>query len=483
MTEKTIFEKSRRGRVGFSLPESPFPPVPEEKKPKFIRKHPLSLPQVSEPEVVRHFVRLSHKNASIEEKFYPLGSCTMKYNPRLNISLAQHPYVLSSHPLQPDSLSQGILKLWWAMEEFLKEIFGVEAVSLLPAAGAHGELTGLWIIRKYFEEKGESGRRIVLVPDSAHGTNPASAAMAGFSVQHIPSNARGQVDIESLQKACTQKVAALMLTNPNTLGLFESEILKIAQICHDAGVQLYYDGANANAILGISRPGDMGFDVVHINIHKTFATPHGGGGPGAGPVGVKKHLEPYLPIPRLIQTGPDAFALSEDYPLSIGRLRFFHGNVGVWLQGLAYISLLGAEGLKRVAYLSCLNANYLLARLKSAYSVPYPYVCKHEFVLSAENLRQATGIRALDVAKRLMDFGFHPPTIYFPLIVKEALMIEPTETESKETLDAFAEAMLQIAREAKENPSLLTSAPHYQPIGRPDEARAARKPDVASLSD
>ncbi len=450
--------------------------------PKETRSTPPALPEMTELEVVRHFTRLSHQNFSVDEGFYPLGSCTMKYNPKVNFAIAQHPHLLAAHPLQAAELSQGILGVLWKLEEYLKEIFGVDAVCLLPAAGAQGELTGMLIIRKYYEKIEEKQRNLVLIPDSAHGTNPASAAMAGYTVKQIPSSEKGLVHLQALREACDTRVAALMLTNPNTLGLFEEDICEIAEICHQKGVQLYYDGANANAILGISRPGDMGFDVVHINIHKTFSTPHGGGGPGAGPVGVKKHLEPFLPIPRVIQ-GKNGFQLSEDFPDSVGRIRFFNGNIGVLVQGFAYISEMGAEGLKQVAQLACLNANYLLARLKPYYSVPFPQICKHEFVLSGENLREKSGVRAVDVAKRLMDFGFHPPTIYFPLIVKEALMIEPTETESKETLDAFVEAMIQIAREAEEHPTILFSAPHIKAVTRPNETLAARKPDLANLPD
>ncbi len=475
--EPLIFSYSRKGRKGYSLPR-PFHPAPHSIPSESLRTTPPFLPEVNEQDVIRHFVHLSQMNFAVDTGFYPLGSCTMKYNPKLNEIIANLPGIRNLHPLQPVETVQGILQIYSELEKMLCEIFGMDAFTLQPAAGAQGEFTAMLLIRAYFQKKGMKQKNQVIIPDSAHGTNPASARMAGFEVHQIPSDARGLVSLHTLQKAVTERTAAFMLTNPNTLGLFEQDILKIAEILHNVGAQLFYDGANANAILGISRPGDMGFDVIHTNLHKTFSTPHGGGGPGAGPVGVKSHLIPFLPVPRILHDD-NGYHLSEDFPDSIGRMKSFFGNTGVLVRAYVYIRELGAEGLKAASQAAVLNANYLLHRLKEAYQVPYPGFCKHEFVLSAEKQKRESGVRGLDIAKRLMDFGFHPPTVYFPLIVKEALMIEPPETESLEQVKKFADALLQIAVEAKETPDVVKNAPHTTEIQRPDEALAARKPDLA----
>lgn len=469
-----IFERSKPGRVAYSLPE---PDVPEASVTACIPAHllrrvPAELPEVSEPDLIRHYTELSRRNHGIDNGFYPLGSCTMKYNPKVNEDVARLPGFAHVHPLQPEEMVQGALELMWHLQEYLAEITGMDAVTLQPAAGAHGEWTGLMMIRAYHEARGEK-RTKVIVPDSAHGTNPASATVAGMQTVTIPSDARGLVDLEALKRAVDENTAALMLTNPNTLGLFEEDILEIAKIVHDVGGLLYYDGANANAILGIARPGDMGFDVVHLNLHKTFTTPHGGGGPGAGPVGVKKDLIPFLPVP-VVKEG-DRYRLDYDRPQSIGRVKGFYGNFGMLVRAYAYIRTMGPEGLRQVSECAVLNANYLMRRLAPYFDLPYDRHCKHEFVLSGRRQKKL-GVRTLDMAKRLLDFGFHPPTIYFPLIVDECLMIEPTETEAKETLDAFADAMIQIAKEAEENPDLVLNAPHTTVVKRLDEVTAARKP-------
>ncbi|MEX1336948.1 aminomethyl-transferring glycine dehydrogenase subunit GcvPB [Hydrogenibacillus schlegelii] len=475
-----LFERSQPGKRAADLPPLDVPPADPVALygEALVRTTPPLLPEVSEPELVRHYTALSRRNYGVDTGFYPLGSCTMKYNPKINEDLARLDGFVRIHPLAPVETVQGALELLHRLEAALREITGMDAVSLLPAAGSHGELVGLKIIAAYHRARGER-RRKVLVPDSAHGTNPASAAMAGFEAVSVPSDARGLVDLDAYRAALGPDVAAVMLTNPNTLGLFETDILAIVEAAHAAGALVYYDGANLNAILGKSRPGDMGFDVVHVNVHKTFSTPHGGGGPGAGPVGVKAHLEPYLPIPRVVaEKRPDGsvfYRLSEDHPHSIGRVRGFAGSFGVLVRAYAYIRALGAEGLRQVAEDAVLAANYVLSRLKDVYDVPYGGLVKHEFVLSGRR-QKARGVRTLDIAKRLMDYGFHPPTIYFPLIVEEALMIEPTETESKETLDAFIAAMRAIAEEAERDPALVRSAPHTTPVGRLDEAKAARQP-------
>ncbi|MFO7637142.1 MAG: aminomethyl-transferring glycine dehydrogenase subunit GcvPB [Clostridia bacterium] len=469
-----IFEISQKDRRGFFLPRdeeasgNPLGRIPAG----MLRKTDPCLPELSEVDVVRHFTKLSRRNFGVDSGFYPLGSCTMKYNPKINENIARLEGLKNLHPLQPDETVQGALEILCRLEQFLGEITGMDKVSLQPAAGAHGEMAGLMIIRAYHDRNKETQRTKVLCPDSAHGTNPASAAMAGFDVVQIKSNREGLVDVAELEKAMDKETAGLMLTNPNTLGLFEKEIIHIAKIVHERGGLLYYDGANANAILGMTRPGDMGFDVVHLNLHKTFSTPHGGGGPGAGPIGVKSRLAPFLPAP-LVEEKDGCFRLVHESPHSIGRIRSFYGNFLVLVRAYAYILSMGRDGLKQVSEHAVLNANYLLSLLKDTFTVPYNGSCMHEFVLSGEK-QKAKGVSTLDMAKRLLDYGVHPPTIYFPLIVKEALMIEPTETEGKETLDDFVRAMERIAREAEEDPDTLHGAPHTTPVGRLDEVRAAR---------
>ena len=413
------------------------------------------------------------KNYGVDSGFYPLGSCTMKYNPKVNEDMACLEGFANVHPYQPQETVQGCLELLYKMDTMLSEITGMDRVSLQPAAGAHGELCGLMIIKAYHEHNGDSRRKKIIVPDSAHGTNPASAALVGFDIVEVKSDANGFVDLEALSALMSDEIAGLMLTNPNTLGLFDENIKAISDMVHQAGGLLYYDGANANAILGISRPGDMGFDVVHLNLHKTFSTPHGGGGPGAGPVGVKKDLVPFLPGP-VIEKTQNGYTLDDERPLSIGRVKSYYGNFGVIVKAYAYICTMGTEGLKEVSEAAVLNANYIKEKLKGAYDLPYDRTCMHEVVFSGQRQKQA-GVSTLDIAKRLLDFGYHPPTIYFPLIVKEALMIEPTETESKETLDAFIEAMLQIAQEVKETPEVVKGAPYKTVVSRLDEVQAARK--------
>jgi glycine dehydrogenase subunit 2 len=473
-----VFELSQPGRIAYSLPACD---VPEKELDAFIppslaRKQPAELPELSEVDVIRHYTALSRRNFGVDNGFYPLGSCTMKYNPKVNEDAAKLPGLQKIHPYQPEESVQGALQLMYELQRDLAAITGMDRITLQPAAGAHGEWTGLMMIRAYHEARGER-RSKVIVPDSAHGTNPASATIAGFAIVTVPSDDRGQVDLEALRRAVGPDTAALMLTNPSTLGLFEENILEIADIVHDAGGLLYYDGANANAILGIARPGDMGFDVVHLNLHKTFSTPHGGGGPGAGPVGVKEKLAPFLPVPVVGRKEDGTYFLDYNIPASIGRVKGFYGNFGILVRAYAYIRSLGPDGLKAVSENAVLNANYLLKKLEPYFDVPYPRFCKHEFVLSG-NRQKRKGVRTLDMAKRLLDFGFHPPTVYFPLNVEECMMIEPTETESKETLDRFAEAMMQIAREAEENPERVKSAPHETAVKRMDETLAARRPVV-----
>jgi glycine dehydrogenase subunit 2 len=469
---KLIFERSRRGRRAGRPPRYDLPhvSVPDE----LARREPPRLPEVAEPELVRHFTELSSRNFGIDTGFYPLGSCTMKYNPRLHEQLVALAGFRDLHPHQDEEGAQGALELEWRLQEILAEICGLDAVSLQPAAGSQGELTGLLLIRAYFEERGElEQRRRVVIPDTAHGTNPASVTMAGFELLGVKTDARGNVDVEDLRAKVDERTAALMLTNPSTLGLFDEGIEEIERIFHGAGALMYYDGANLNAVCGISRPGDMGFDVVHINLHKTFSQPHGGGGPGGGPIAVRDMLEAYLPTPVVVRDG-DRFGLDYDRPRSIGRVRGFTGPFGVFVRAYAYIRAYGPS-LREMSEVAVLNANYLLARLRDAYEVPYDRLCMHEFVLSGRRLKRDHGVSTLDVAKRLMDYGFHPPTIYFPLVVPEALMIEPTETETLETLDAFADAMLAIAREAADEPDLLREAPHSRPVRRLDEVRAAKQ--------
>ncbi len=474
--KKLIFEMSTPGRVGFSLPEDDFTGIEVSSylNSDYLRQEEPNLPEVSEVDVVRHFTTLSSRNFGVDSGFYPLGSCTMKYNPKVNEDVARYSGFALAHPFQPQETVQGNLKLIHWMDQMLQEITGMDRFTLQPAAGAHGELTGLMIIKAFHRNNGDTERIEVIVPDSAHGTNPASAAMIGFKTVEIPSNARGLVDLEALKNTVSEKTAALMLTNPNTLGLFENEILEMAEVVHKAGGLLYYDGANANAILGKARPGDMGFDVLHLNLHKTFATPHGGGGPGSGPVGVKTELIPFLPVP-VIEKLDDRYYMDVERPLSIGKVKNCYGNFGVVVKAFAYILAMGAEGLRLTSEDAVLNANYLKEILKEYYELPYDQVCKHEFVLSGSKQKKQ-GASTLDIAKRLIDYKYHPPTIYFPLIVKEAIMIEPTETEGKETLDAFAETMVKIAKEVEQNPDTVTDAPLTTVVGRLDEVTAARTP-------
>ncbi len=473
-----IFEISRPGRFACSLPECDVPQkdlselIPGE----LLRDSPPDLPEVSEVDLVRHYTRLSQRNYGVDAGFYPLGSCTMKYNPKVNEDMACLSGFANVHPYQDEKAVQGCLELLWKTDRLLSEITGMERFTFQPAAGAHGEMTGLMIIKAWHESRGDHARTKIIIPDSAHGTNPASAAIAGFNVVEVKSDENGLVNLHELEKAIDGETAGLMLTNPNTLGLFEKHIPEIARMIHEAGGLLYYDGANMNAIMGVSRPGDMGFDVIHLNLHKTFSTPHGGGDPGAGPVGVVKELVPFLPAPTVEYDGQRYYA---DYtrPLSIGRVRSFHGNFTVVVKAYAYILTMGAKGLRQVSETAVLNANYVLAKLRDLYHLPYDRHCMHEVVFSAENQKKQ-GVSALDIAKRLLDYGFHPPTIYFPLSVKEALMIEPTETESKETLDSFIKAMEDISGEAKQDPELVKGAPYSTVVSRLDEAMAARKPKV-----
>ncbi len=476
-TEPTLFELSVRGRRGVDLPPLD---VPEAPLPEGLVRSDLPLPELGEVEVVRHFTRLSQRNYSVDTGFYPLGSCTMKYNPKVHEQVANLPGFAFLHPYQDESEVQGILQLMYELQTYLGEIAGFDAVSLQPAAGAHGELTGILIARAYQWDRGERQRTKVVVPDSSHGTNPATASMVGLRVVTIPSDERGNVDLEALRREADETLCAFMLTNPNTLGLFEERLEEVARIVHEAGGLMYGDGANLNALLGVARPGELGFDILHFNLHKTFSTPHGGGGPGSGPVGVKAFLADFLPAPVAVKEG-ERYRLVRP-PKTIGRVKAFYGHVGVWIRAYAYIRRLGPAGLRRVAEDAVLNANYLLARVRDVLPPAYDRPCMHEFVSTADPLMKAYGVRALDVAKRLIDYGFHPPTIYFPLIVHEALMIEPTETETKATLDAFAEALHAIAREAAEDPELLKTAPHRTPVRRLDEARASH-PKTMDLAD
>lgn len=446
------------------------------------RKRRAALPEVSELQAVRHYTRLSQKNFSIDTHFYPLGSCTMKYNPRACNSLASLPGFLARHPAAPATHSQGIMSCLYDLQQILKAVTGMHAVSLAPAAGAQGEFAGVTMIRAYHDARGDDTRREMLVPDAAHGTNPASAIMAGFSVREIPTGANGDVDISALRDAVGPRTAGIMLTNPSTVGVFDRNIQAIAETVHEAGGLLYYDGANLNAILGKVRPGDMGFDVIHMNLHKTFSTPHGGGGPGAGPVGVSERLEPYLPVPLVARDGDSYRWLAEsDRPDSIGRMTAFGGNMGILLRAYIYARMLGAEGLRRVSEYSTLNANYLQARLRQAgFELAYPdRRASHEFIVTLKKEAKEFGVNAMDFAKRLLDYGFHAPTTYFPLLVPECLLIEPTETESVEALDAFVDAMIAIRNEAQQEPQLVKGAPHRMPVRRLDDVRAARHLDLA----
>ncbi len=472
--EPLIFNYSKFDRKGYSLPKSDVG-IDKTDIPNTELRPDNDLPEVSEIDVVRHFIHLSTLNHHVDKGFYPLGSCTMKYNPKVNEDMCRLDGFAMVHPLQPVETMQGALQMMYELEKHLCSISGMEAVSLQPAAGAHGELTSIMIVRKYFEERGEA-RKKVLIPDSAPGTNPASVTLSGYTAVEIKSNPAGLVDLVNLDKALDNEVACLMLTVPNTLGLYEKEIEKIAEMVHKKGALLYMDGANFNAYLGFHRPGDAGFDLVHFNLHKTFSTPHGGGGPGAGPIGVTKNLAKYLPVP-IIEKNGDKYELNFDRPNTIGKVVGFYGNFGVIVRAYVYIRMLGAVGLKEVSECAVINANYIKKALEIYYELPYKDICMHECVFSSDNLKQY-GVKTLDVAKRLLDFGVHAPTIYFPLIVHEALMIEPTETESKESIDKFIEAMIQIAKEAKENPQILKDAPKTTPVRRLDEVKASRELNI-----
>jgi glycine dehydrogenase subunit 2 len=478
MSEALLFDRSSPGRKGYSLPVCDVPerPVADLVPQQYLRKTPAELPQLSEPDVVRHFTHLSQLNYSIDSGFYPLGSCTMKYNPKVNESAVNRAGWRSIHPYQPQATVQGALHLMHDLQSMLCEIAGMDAMTLQPAAGAHGELTGLLMIQAYHRSRGEGHRNEVIAPDSSHGTNPATASMVGYKLITVRSDERGRVNLAELKSLVNERTAALMLTNPSTLGLFDEQVLAMSEIVHQAGGLMYYDGANLNAIMGVARPGDMGFDVVHINLHKTFTTPHGGGGPGAGPVGVKQLLAPFLPVPTIGQRDEQYF-LDYGREHTIGKVRSFYGNFGMLVRAYTYIRRMGSDGLGQVSRDAVLSANYLRARLADVYDEAYPGPNMHEFVLSGRRQRK-NGVRTMDIAKRLMDYGFHPPTVYFPLIVDEAMMIEPTETENKDTLDAFVSAMRAIAREAEESPDIVTSAPSTTVIGRLDEVRAARDPDL-----
>ena len=479
--DKLIFELSKPGRSGYSLPENEFGKAAEMPE-ALARKSALGLPEVSEVDVVRHYTNLSQMNFGVDTGFYPLGSCTMKYNPKINEEIAAMPGFLGLHPLQPESTVQGALEVYYNMEKSLSAITGMAGFTFNPCAGAHGELTGLMIMRQYHLLHGDTKRTKVIVPDSAHGTNPASAAVCGLEVVVVKSNASGLIDVADLKPLLGDDIAGIMMTNPNTLGLFEKEIGEIASLVHDCGGLLYYDGANMNPLLGVVRPGDMGFDIMHLNLHKTFSTPHGGGGPGSGPVGVAAHLVPYLPVPHVVKTADGKFEISADNAESAGQVSAFMGNFGVILRAYAYILSLGKQHIRFAGKFATMAANYVKECLKDCYKLPIPSICKHEFVFDglvndgARPGEEHSGATTLDVAKRLLDYGFHAPTIYFPLLFHQAIMIEPTETESKETIDAFIEVMRKIAAEAAENPDYLKGAPHNTPISRPDETRAARQP-------
>lgn len=475
--DKLIFDHSRPGRKGFDLPRYNYPDAFSTLPQPLMRSNAPSLPEVDEPSVVRHYTNQSTNNFGVDTGFYPLGSCTMKYNPKLGDAMAASPVIAGLHPHQPANTVQGALMIYRTLEYMLAEIGGMSEFTLNPFAGAHGELTGLMVIKAYHESRADAARTRVIVPDSAHGTNPASAAMCGFTVTEVHSLSDGTVDLDDLRSKLGPDVAAVMLTNPNTTGMFERNIPEIAKAVHDCGALLYYDGANLNPLLGVARPGDMGFDVMHVNLHKTFATPHGGGGPGAGPVGVRRGLEKFLPNPRVVQLDDGTFDVVADSPDALGRISSWLGNYTVFVRALAYILTLGAEGMSLVGPLATLNANYVLNSLKELYKLPIPGPCKHEFVFDGL-ADKSTGVTTLNVAKRLLDMGFHAPTIYFPLLFHESLMIEPTETESRETLDAFIAAMRQIAREAAETPDIVKDAPHDTPCRHCDDTEAALHPKV-----
>ena len=477
--DKLIFELSKDGRTGYSLPENRWPDKVDGLPDVLKRTSSADLPQVSEPDVVRHYVNLSDMNFGVDTGFYPLGSCTMKYNPKINEEMSSYHGFAGLHPLQPADTVQGALQIYGELSGWLCALTGMSAFTLNPFAGAHGELTGLMIMRSYHISRGDSGRTRIIVPDSAHGTNPASAAVCGLEVVQVKSTAEGLIDIEDLKPLLDDTVAGIMMTNPNTLGLFEKEIHEIEECVHAAGGLLYYDGANMNALLGKVRPGDMGFDIMHLNLHKTFSTPHGGGGPGSGPVGVTSALAHCLPYPRVVRKNDGKYALLTDKD-SCGRISGFMGNFGVLLKAYAYILMLGKQNVKNVGPYAVLAANYIKESLKDCYKLPIKGLCKHEFVF--DGLAEDNGVTTLDVAKRLLDYGFHAPTVYFPLLFHQSMMIEPTETESKETLDAFIGVMRKIAEEAKSDPEMLRSAPHNTPVGRPDETSAATHP-VLKYSD
>jgi len=476
--EKLIFEKSKTGRVGYTLPKLDVDMnnsslrIPDE----MLRKSELPLPEVSENEIARHFVKLSHLNYNIEEGVYPLGSCTMKYNPKVNEQTASYDGFKNLHPFTDEKYAQGALQLMYELGDELKEITGLPGVSLQPAAGSHGEFTGILTFRAYHLDRGDTKRTKILIPDAAHGTNPASAAIGGFEIVNIKSTPQGRVDLDDLASKCGDDTAGFMLTNPNTVGIFETNIQKIADIIHGCGGLMYMDGANLNALLGIVRPGDMGFDCVHINLHKTFSTPHGGGGPGSGPICVSDKLVPFLPVPQVEKDG-DKYHLNNDYPKSIGKVHTFFGNFGVLVRAYTYIRMHGAEGLADISKNAVINANYMFAKMKEHFVVPFDEHCMHEFILSGDKQKEI-GVTTKDMAKRLLDYGYHAPTVYFPLVVHEAMLIEPTETESKEALDELCDAFIAIAEEAKTNPELVTSAPHNTPIKRVNDALAARNLDV-----
>jgi glycine dehydrogenase subunit 2 len=487
----TIYERSKPGRRAFVAPRAGVPerPLDELIPARLRRAEPAKLPEVAEPEIVRHYNRISKRNFDLDTGFYPLGSCTMKHNPKLHERVAALPGNARLHPLQDPARAQGALELMWRLQGALAEIAGLPHVSLQPSAGSHGELAGVLLTRAYHDDRGET-RHKVLTPDTAHGTNPATVTMAGYELVKVATAPDGGVDVDDLRAKADEDVACLMLTNPNTLGLFDRNIEEIARIVHGVGATLYYDGANLNAVTGISRPGDMGFDIVHFNLHKTFTQPHGGGGPGAGPIAVSDRIEPFLPRPQVVRREAEGngssrafFDLDHDRPKSIGRLRGFQGNYGVFVRSYAYIRSLGAEGLREMSEIAVLNANYLLARLKEAgvaeyLPVAYDRLCMHEFVLSGAPMKRELKVKTLDLAKRLLDYNMHPPTVYFPLLVDEALLVEPTETETKETLDAFADAIAEILREAKEDPSIAQQAPYTTPVRRLDEAAAAKRPVI-----
>jgi glycine dehydrogenase subunit 2 len=477
---QTIFEKGAPGRRAFVCPELDVPQVDGLLPDRFRRSEPARLPEVSEPEIVRHYVNLSKKNFDLDSGFYPLGSCTMKHNPRLHERVAALAGHARLHPLQSPAHAQGALELMWNLERSLSEIAGLPHVSLQPSAGSHGELAGVLLTKAFHADRGDT-RHKVLTPDTAHGTNPATVTMAGYTVVKVGTNADGGVDLDDLRAKADSDVACLMLTNPNTLGVFDPNITEIAAIVHEVGATLYYDGANLNAIMGLTRPGDMGFDIVHYNLHKSFTQPHGGGGPGTGPIAVSDRMAPFLMNPRIVRQQDGSFDLRDSAEKSIGRLRGFQGNYGCFVRSYAYIRSLGAEGLKDASETAVLNANYLLARLGDrAQHLPLAFgkLCMHEFVLSGSPMKRELGIKTLDLAKRLLDHGFHPPTVYFPLLVDEALLVEPTETETKETLDAFADAIAAILDEAADDPEVARTAPHTTPVRRLDEAAAAKRPVI-----